>query len=151
MSGELPRPLSATHPDDQIPFAFYEAFNARDFDTIAAMYPDDIEFVDRRPGLTTTTKGRDAMMEQLHVMTDLGMYQLPNVVLAARGTLKLLDVTWSNRDDDAPIEVPTLLLIEYTLGGKIQAVSVWEPGDVAAAISALEERHGELERSSAGT
>ncbi len=147
---DLPRPLSATDPDDRVAFRLNDAYNARDLDTIASMYPDDIEFVDRRPGLTTTTRGRDAMMEQLRVMTDLGMYQLPNTVLAARGTLKLLDVTWSNRDEEAPVEVPTLLLIEYSPDGLIEKVFVYEPAGLDAALEDLDARYLELQQQRSG-
>ena len=143
----LPRPLSATHPDDRLAFAIYEAFNTRDFDAMAAMCADDVEFVDKRPGLTTTVKGRDAQMEQLHVMTDLGMRQRPNTLLADRGAyLKLLEVKWSNRDETAPIDVDTLLLIEYSEAGSIQTLFVYEPSDLDAALAGLDARDAERRR-----
>lgn len=139
---ELPHLLSGTNPGDRLPFTFYEAYNARDFDTIAEQYAEDVEFVDRRPGLTNVVQGRESQLEQMQVMFDLGTYQQPNVLLARRGKhLFLIQVVWTNRDDNALIEIDTLLLIEYNRDDKIVTVSVFEPNDLESAMTELEDRH----------
>jgi hypothetical protein len=132
-----PRPLSQANARDRLSIRFCEAFNDRDFATMAALSSSDVEFNDHRSGLSTRIVGLDAHMEQLRVMTELGMYQEPNIALGRHGEKTLLDITWTNRDPLSPIEVRTLMVVDNA-GETVRRLWIFDPEDLDSAKACLE-------------
>jgi ketosteroid isomerase-like protein len=128
--------------------AFPRIFNERDWDAAERVYAGDVVFEDKRPGLNTVVRGRDAQIEQLRVMAELGTQEAGRTeILAVRGErLVLFRAAWSVTDEEGSVhEIETLLVQEIDETGRICALTVFAPDDVDGATAELELRHVKAE------
>lgn len=114
-----------------------EAYLARDFERMEALWAEDCVADDRRSGMGYVTEGRDALLRQIRSMLDVGATSLDAHVLAVRGErLALHRMVFGG----SQFEVEALFVSECGADGRIVATVTFDAGDLDGALAELEHR-----------
>ena len=127
---------------------FPALYAAGDWDEFAAGYADPAMVVDdRRPGVSAgIVPGRDAVMELVRGLYDVGFRTVTNVPMAVRGErLALFHRVWHNPEG---FDLPMLVLVEAASSGLVGYQIMWEVEDLDTAMAELDRRFAEVETSS---
>ena len=117
---------------------FVDAFAARDWDFITWFFADDCEFIDRRPGLQTTFRGKDVGVQQIRAVVDSGVRGFRYEPIAIRGErLVLARYMW----DASDWEVEVLSVDEVDTEGRSVLGCLFAPEDLEAAFLELDARY----------
>lgn len=122
---------------------FLELFAARDWEAMASMVIDDINFDDRRRVINADLQtGRNAFIEGFRIAADLGATQSPHAI-AIRGERVVLVRARFSLGGGAPEEfgLDLLHVIEVDVDNRIAATVTFDPDDFNAAVAELETRY----------
>ena len=123
---------------------FIACVTARDWDTIASILADDHYSDDRRRVTGAgTRRGRDADIENIQVLIDLGA-TITAEVIATRGDRLVLTRTRASFDQQQQRQgflAEVLTLVETDLDGRIAAIIALDLEDIEAAIEELDARY----------
>ncbi len=124
---------------------FPAVYAAGDWDEFAAGYADPAMVVDdRRAGVSAgIVPGRDAVMELVHGLHDVGFQKVTNVPMAVRGEgLALFRRVWHNPEG---FDLPMLVLVEAAPSGLVGYQIMWDVEDLDTAMAELDRRFAEVE------
>ena len=114
---------------------------ARDWDTMASILAEDFYSNDRRRVTGAgTRRGRDAEIENMRVVADLGA-KFTVEVIATRGDRLVLTRTRISFDQQQGFLADMLGLVETDLDGRLAAVTLLDLEDFDAAIAELDARY----------
>jgi hypothetical protein len=114
------------------------AFERRDWDVVASMFSGASSWVDNRPGLASELTGRDEIVRNLQTMSEIGARSMSMTLLETRGEyLALFRGDVSGTDPDA-FGVVDLTLVMVDAEGLVTRTSIYEPDQLADAVSELE-------------
>ncbi len=114
---------------------------ARDWDTMASILADDFCSNDRRRVTGAgTRRGRDAEIENMRVVADLGAKFTVDVI-ATRGDRLILTRTRISFDQQQGFLADVLGLVETDLDGHLAAVTLLDLEDIDTAIAELDARY----------
>ncbi|MFI5508307.1 BTAD domain-containing putative transcriptional regulator [Mycobacterium sp. NPDC051804] len=125
----------------------YDRFNAsltaRDWDAMAEMIADDDVNIDRRRVVNTgVLRGREAQIENLRVIVDVGATNHESTVVAIRGDrLVLTRTSWSGSSRPGAFGIELLAVIEIDDNDRIAAGITFDLDDIDAAFNELETRY----------
>ena len=123
---------------------FIACATARDWDTIASILADDHYSDDRRRVTGAgTRRGRDADIENIQVLTDLGA-TITAEVIATRGDRLILTRTracFDQQQQQQGFFAEVLTLVETDLDGRIAATIALDLEDIEAALEELDARY----------
>ncbi len=117
---------------------------ARDWDAIAEILADDISDDDRRRVVNAgTRRGRQAEVDNMRAVADLGAALTTSDVIAIRGErLALMRMRLSIRDQDTGAsDTESLNVVEIDTDDRIAAIVTFEVDDVDAAFEELDARY----------
>ncbi len=119
-------------------------YAARDWAAISATLSDDHRSDDRRALVGNGVHhGRNALIEHLRTVIDLGVTQATSNTIATRGTRLALTFARYSRSDDVPaaFHVDYLQLIEIGTDERITALVAFDPEHFEAALEELDARY----------
>jgi hypothetical protein len=122
---------------------FGDAWEARDWDRVAACFAAAYRTIDRRKTVRIEFD-RDAQLESLHFAFELASSRFTDRVLAIRGERLALSRTLveaSAVDEAGPSELEMLQIVEVDAHGDAVAIVVFDPDDLDAAYTALDARY----------
>jgi class 3 adenylate cyclase len=139
---ELCRPTTRLENTASRANARYVAcFNAREWDSMASILSEDYCSDDRRRVTGTgTRRGRDAEIENVRVLADLGV-TLTVEVIATRGERLILTRTRASADEQQGFFDYALLLVETDLDGRLAATIMLDLEDIVVAFAELDARY----------
>ena len=121
---------------------FLACVTARDWDAIASILADDFCSDDRRRVTGAgTRRGRDAEIENMRVVADLGAARFTVEVIATRGDRLVLTRTRISFDQQQGFLADVLGLVETDLDGRIAGVILLDLEDIEAALEELDARY----------
>ena len=141
---ELSRPVprlenAASRVNERI-YAYYVA---RDWAAMADLLADDLHSDDRRRVVNADLHGRDAVIESLRYVAELGGLGATSITIATRGErLALIRIRYS-LNDKKPDEfhIDLLQVIEIDADERITAFVTFDPEDIDAAFEELDARY----------
>jgi DNA-binding SARP family transcriptional activator len=126
----------------------YDRYNAylaaRDWDAMAEMIAEDACNDDRRRVVSAgVRRGRDAVIEELRAVVDLGVKNIESVVIATRGDRLALMRTRASGGDKRPeaFRVELLNIVEIDTDNRIAAGVMFDIDDIDVAFEELETRY----------
>ena len=129
---------------------YWTYFAARNWDALAEILADDFSSDDRRRMVGAGVRhGRDAEIEDLRAIADIGLNEVTPTVLATRGErLILARVRFTGDQGPEVLLTEVLGLIEINADDRIGATVVFDPDDIDAAFEELDARYlaGEADR-----
>ena len=117
---------------------------ASDWAAVAELIADGFSLDDRRRVVNAGIRyGRDAQIEDLRVVTDVGFTNLRSVLIATRGSRLALAHSHHSGHDPRPdaFQNDSLNLVEIDAGERIAAIVVYDVDDFDAAIAELDARY----------
>jgi class 3 adenylate cyclase len=139
---ELSRPTPRLqNAASQVVQHFLAQFATRDWDAMAFVLAEDISTEDRRRVVNAGVQhGRDAHINDMRVVADLGMTNVTTSVVATRGTrLSMTRVHYSGHDRGPEADI--LTVGEINAHNQIAAAITFDPDDIDAAFEELEARY----------
>ena len=141
LSGRAPRLESAA---SQVAERYWSCFSDRQWDALTEILADDFSADDRRRIVGAGLRvGREAEVQDLRAIVDLGLTNAASTFIATRGSrLMLGHVRFSRPDhigDSAQTEI--LGIIEIDHDQRIKATVVFDPDDREAAFEELDARY----------
>ncbi len=142
---ELTQP--APQPDNaasRIADRYWTHFVSRDWDALTEILADDFSSDDRRRMVGAGVRhGRDAEIEDLRAITDLGLTNVTSTFIATRGERLLLGHVCFSGPAHQPETATTEILgvIEIDPDQRIKATVVFDPDDIDAAFDELDARY----------
>ena len=125
----------------QVNARFLACVTARDWDAIASILAEDFCSADRRRVTAAgTRRGRDAEIENMRVVADLGA-KFTVEVIATRGDRLVLTRTRMSFDQQQGFLADVLGLVETDLEGRVAAVIELDLDDIEAALEELDARY----------
>lgn len=139
-----PRSRLLENTASQVDQRFWRYFAVRDWDAMVEILTDDFSLDDRRDVVNAGIRlGRDAEIENVKVMADVGGVGPTSAVIATRGerlTLRLL--RFSGEDQGRGTFLTELLgIVEISTDNQMSAHIVFDPDDLDAAIAELNARY----------
>jgi class 3 adenylate cyclase len=126
----------------------YDRYNAyiaaRDWDAMAEVIAEDACSDDRRRVVSAgVRRGRDAMIEELRAVVDVGVKDIESVVIATRGDRLALMRTRASGGDKRPeaFRVELLNIVEIDTDNRIAAGVMFDIDDIDAAFEELDARY----------
>ncbi|WP_077088814.1 BTAD domain-containing putative transcriptional regulator [Mycobacterium rhizamassiliense] len=122
---------------------FLRCFDARDWDVVDAIVASDMCHDDRRRIVGAGVRhGRDAQVEDMRVLADMGMHATAEVI-AIRGERLVLSRNRGLNIDSQPeaFLMDVIDVAEIDSDGRIIALITFDPGDIDAAFAELDARH----------
>jgi tetratricopeptide (TPR) repeat protein len=119
----------------------FEAWQARDWERLAALFPVGFRHIDRRP-LIRLELDRDEWLASYRQMVEMTS-GFASEVLATRGErLGMMRVRWEGADHSTgPSEIESLAVVEVDGQGDALVVVEFDPDDLDAAYAELDERY----------
>jgi hypothetical protein len=115
-------------------------WDGADWQRLAELFRTDSSFVDRRRGMSTSLTGRDQLVEEMRLSSDLGPVEHRNTCVATRGErLALVRRVFSSLAPE--IEVELLMVYEIDQDGLMHRQLVFDPDDLNGALTELDERY----------
>ena len=117
---------------------------ARDWGALSELVAGDISTDDRRRVVNAGIRhGRDAEIESMRAIADLGVTLVMSSVIATRGNrLVLLRMRLSIPDQDPQsFDTESLVIVEVDADERISSYVVFDSDDIAAAFAELETRY----------
>jgi hypothetical protein len=115
-------------------------FFAGRWDAVAGRYEEDVLAEDRRPGIRTQRRGRTMRVDELRVLSEIGVTQIRSTTLALRGDRLALVGLQLSGDDAASYHVETIALYEVNESGLFVRVVLFEPSQIGDALVELADR-----------
>jgi class 3 adenylate cyclase/ketosteroid isomerase-like protein/tetratricopeptide (TPR) repeat protein len=120
---------------------FGEFLVTRDFEAMASILAPNIDWDDRRAGLSMRQTGRDAVLSDLRIAAALQIAETEVAVIATRAErLALMRVTLRGPEDDSTYENSFLALNELDDDGRLVRAIEYDESDLDSALVELEER-----------
>ena len=119
-------------------------FAARDWKAMTELIADDFTSDDRRRMVAAGSRhGRDAEIENMRTIVDLGKTYVTSTVIATRGQrLILVKATYSSDEQrPEPFLIEILGVVEINADNRIAAAVVFDTDDMGAAFAELETRY----------
>lgn len=119
-------------------------FSARDWAGTAAMVAQEFWSEDRRPVVNAGRRqGRDAALEELAALVDIGVESVTAEVIATRGERLVLcrTQTWGRDQRPEAFHTDVFDVTEVDVDGRITARVVFDIKDFAAAVTELDARY----------
>ncbi len=117
----------------------HDARQARDWDTLEALYAPTLVFDDRRRAFLTTGD-RELLITSTRYIGSRGTRAAATVLATAGDRLALTHVRWTGPDGGPAFEIETLEVLEVDTEGRVVAVIVFDVDDRRAASLELFER-----------
>jgi class 3 adenylate cyclase/ketosteroid isomerase-like protein/tetratricopeptide (TPR) repeat protein len=118
----------------------WELLQADDWDGLAALISDDVEFVDNRSGLRAVVEGKDAQLETFRTIRDFGARVVVDVIATRGERLALTRLRFTTDDPETPFEVELLSLADIDDDGRLIRGSQYDIVDFDAAMAELDAR-----------
>ncbi|MGD1257908.1 BTAD domain-containing putative transcriptional regulator [Mycobacterium seoulense] len=119
-------------------------FAARDWNAISRMLADDVVTDDRRRVVNSGVReGRDALLEEITAMPDIGVESFTSDVIATRGGRLALcrSQTWGRDKRPEAFHTDVLDIFEVNADGQVGARIVFDLNEFDAAIAELDARY----------
>ena len=122
---------------------FWTYFAAHNWDALAEILTDDFSSDDRRRMVGAGVRyGRNAQIEDLRAIADLGLTNVTSTVMAIRGERLILGrIRFTGDQGPEALLTEILGLLEINANNKIRATVVFDPDDIEAAIAELDARY----------
>nr|WP_197515068.1 AAA family ATPase [Mycobacterium sp. 1245805.9] len=130
---------AATRVNERI----WACFDARDWDTMSALFADDMSHDDRRRMVGAgVLHGRDAQMEDMRSVADIGVSPTVDVIATRGKHLALTRARFSGLDQEPhAFLVEALIIVEIDGDGRMAGVVAFDPDDIDSAITELDARY----------
>jgi ketosteroid isomerase-like protein len=120
---------------------FQQLFAERDWNGFGALLTEDSTFEDRRVGMRFTISGREARVQNMRTIVEVGARRATFTPLATRGELLALYRMFVRGDDPGQdFQVEMLQLDEYDDRGLLALTLTFDPEDLEGAFAELDER-----------
>jgi class 3 adenylate cyclase/ketosteroid isomerase-like protein/tetratricopeptide (TPR) repeat protein len=114
---------------------------AKDWDALGQLMTEDSVWDDRRPGLRSVVRGREARLENTKAIVAIGVTRAEYTPIALRGDRLALARNVLRGDADSIFEAEVLMVTEVDDQGRVTATVVLDVGDVDAAFDELDGRY----------
>ncbi len=139
-----PRARRLENAASQVDERFWRYFAARDWAAMAEILTKDFSLDDRRHAVNAGIRqGRDAEIENVKVMADVGGVNATSNAIATRGErLALRRLRFSDEDQGPEAFLTELLgIVEINTDNQLSAHVVFDPDDIDAAFEELDARY----------
>ncbi|GBG37430.1 hypothetical protein NJB14197_00340 [Mycobacterium montefiorense] len=138
-----PNPRRLVNAASHVYERFLRCFDTRDWDAINTIVAEDMCHDDRRRIVSAGVRlGRDAQVEDMRVLADMGMHGTSDVIAIRGERLVLSHIHGSNVDvQSQTFLIDVIDVVEIDSDGRMIAVVTFDPDDVDNAFAELDARY----------